>query len=199
MFLLGFGIANVLALYSSNLGAFESCAAKAGVDGWLNKYKNHLTKRKSPNRRYAIESKDKVRHLGKILKCYVQDLRSTTNAKVELIFLIDSSGSVGEEHFIDELKFVKKLLADFTVDKNNTRVSVVTFSSPELVKRRVDHLANADDKHHKCSLLDELHDIGQKYKGGTTYTLGAVLEAKVNTVHHGTSTATRSRSRGNRP
>ena len=180
--IIGLCVVCVMTSTSSSVGLFETCARKAGVEGWLNKYENHLTKHKGRHKyspRYMLDPKDKVRHLGKILKCYVQELRSTVNAKVELIFLIDSSGSVGEEHFIDELKFVKKLLADFTVDQNNTRVSVVTFSSPELVRRQVDHLANADDSHHKCSLLDGLHFIGEGYKGGATFTLGAILEAKV--------------------
>lgn len=49
--------------------------------------------------------------------------------KVELVFLIDASSSVGFDNFQSELKFVKKLLADFTVSFNQTRVAIVTFSS----------------------------------------------------------------------
>ena len=70
-----------------------------------------------------------VNRLGGVLKAYVDELRRTPNRKVELVFLIDNSASVGAEDFQNELKFVRKLLADFTVDQNTTRVAVVTFSS----------------------------------------------------------------------
>lgn len=106
--------------------------------------------------------------------------------QVDLVFLVDSSASVGGAYFKDEIKFVKKLLADFTVDLNTTRVSIITFSSREKVVRHVDHLTNPNDQNHKCSLLmEEIPRI--KYIGGGTYTLGAFLEAKVKrclrTVH----------------
>lgn len=52
---------------------------------------------------------------------------------MELVFLVDSSSSVGATNFLDELKFVKKLLADFTVSYNQTRVAVITFSSQDRV------------------------------------------------------------------
>ena len=67
---------------------------------------------------------------GAVLKRHVQSLRRTVNSKVELVFLVDESSSVGAANFDNELKFVKKLLADFTVDIYTTRVAVVTFSSP---------------------------------------------------------------------
>ena len=123
-------------------------------------------------------SKLKVEHLGELLKRHVENLRRTVNRKAELVFLVDSSASVGAKNFFAELKFVKKLLADFTVDRNTTRVCVVTFSSRSRVVRHIDHLTHPSDTHHKCSLLEEeLPKIG--YTGGGTYTLGAFLEAQV--------------------
>lgn len=53
--------------------------------------------------------------------------------RLELVFLVDSSASVGAENFFNEIKFVKKLLADFAVSYNQTRVAVVTFSSKNKV------------------------------------------------------------------
>ena len=123
-------------------------------------------------------NKSKVQILGEILKRHVLSLRRTPNKKVDLVFLVDSSASVGKENFFNELKFVKKLLADFTVDQDTTRVSVITFSSPSRVVRHIDHMTRPRDTQHKCSLLqEELPKI--KYTGGGTFTLGAVLEAKV--------------------
>lgn len=123
-------------------------------------------------------SRTKLEVFGEILKRHVHELRRTANRKVELVFLVDSSASVGSEEFLNELKFVKKLLADFTVDRHTTRVSVVTFSSKSRVVRHIDHLTHPKDDNHKCSLLEEeLPKI--EYSGGGTYTLGAMLEAEV--------------------
>jgi CUB/sushi domain-containing protein len=127
---------------------------------------------------YKKTSKTKVERLGRLLKANVQRIRNTPNGEVALVFLVDSSASVGQDNFFDELKFVKKLLSDFTVDMNKTRVSVITFSSQSRVVRHVDHLSLPSPSHHKCSLLEEeLPRI--TYTGGATYTLGAVREAQV--------------------
>ena len=112
---------------------------------------------------------------------HIQALKKTANKQIDLIFLVDSSTSVGANNFREEIKFVKKLLSDFTVDVNHTRVSVVTFSSRGRVIRHVDYLADEHKDRHKCSLLEE--DLKKiTYSGGGTYTLGALLEAKVNNI-----------------
>ncbi|PSN51815.1 Sushi [Blattella germanica] len=122
--------------------------------------------------------KSKVEALGEILKKHVNSLRMTENKQVELVFLVDSSASVGAENFESELKFVQKLLADFTVSENTTRVSVVVYSSPNNVVRHIDHISSPSPNKHKCGLLHyELPNI--KYTGGGTYTRGALLEAQV--------------------
>lgn len=122
--------------------------------------------------------KDKVEYLGEILKKYVDALRKTSNGQVELVFLVDSSTSVGMTDFDNELAFVKKLLADFTVDKDTTRVAVITFSSRSRIIREIDHLSHPDNDHHKCSLLEEeLPRIA--YRGGSTHTIDAFREAQV--------------------
>lgn len=71
--------------------------------------------------------KSKLDVLGEVFKKSVDSFKSGKD--IDLVFLIDGSSSVGEENFVSELKFVKKLLSDVTVDFNHTRVSVVTFSS----------------------------------------------------------------------
>lgn len=49
--------------------------------------------------------------------------------RIEMVFLVDSSSSVGKDNFINEISFVKRLLSDFNVSFNYTRVALVTFSS----------------------------------------------------------------------
>ncbi|XP_063877551.1 sushi, von Willebrand factor type A, EGF and pentraxin domain-containing protein 1-like isoform X4 [Scylla paramamosain] len=121
--------------------------------------------------------KSKVEVLGEIFKQHVHGLRQVPNQRIELIFLVDASASVGAENFFNEIKFVKKLLADFAVSYNQTRVAVITFSSKHKVIRHIDHVTQASEQNHKCSLLErELPRI--RYSGGGTYTLGALLEAQ---------------------
>lgn len=81
--------------------------------------------KKNPLENAVIKSKVDV--LGDIFKKSIDSFKNTQ--KLELIFLIDGSSSVGENNFKSELKFVKKLLSDVTVDYNHTRVAIVTFSS----------------------------------------------------------------------
>ncbi|XP_050712143.1 sushi, von Willebrand factor type A, EGF and pentraxin domain-containing protein 1-like isoform X3 [Eriocheir sinensis] len=121
--------------------------------------------------------KSKVDVLGEIFKQHVHRLRQVPNQRIELVFLVDASASVGAENFFNEIKFVKKLLADFAVSYNQTRVAVITFSSRHKVIRHIDHVTQASEDNHKCSLLErELPRI--RYSGGGTYTLGALLEAQ---------------------
>lgn len=125
-------------------------------------------------------SKNKVELLGSVLKKHIHLLRSSSETKLDIIFLVDSSASVGKSNFGNELKFVRKLLADFVVDEDHTKVSVITFSSKRLVLRQIDYITPYHSEKHKCTLIeDDLPTI--KYRGGGTYTLGAFREAKVGT------------------
>lgn len=76
----------------------------------------------------ALGNKSKVDILSKIFKNSVQNLRQKTK-RVDLVFLIDSSSSVGKVNFLSEIRFVKKMLGDFNVSFNYTRVAIITFSS----------------------------------------------------------------------
>lgn len=51
------------------------------------------------------------------------------NKKNDLVFLVDSSSSVGNHNFRSEVKFVRKILNGFNVSWNYTRVAIVAFSS----------------------------------------------------------------------
>lgn len=73
-------------------------------------------------------TKSKFQRSTETFKTSVTRLKKA-HKKIDLVFLIDSSSSVGKSNFQSEIKFVKKVLADFTVSYNNTRVGIVTFSS----------------------------------------------------------------------
>ncbi|XP_038067159.1 sushi, von Willebrand factor type A, EGF and pentraxin domain-containing protein 1-like [Patiria miniata] len=114
---------------------------------------------------------------AEVLKGQVDKLRNTANGQVDLVFLVDSSASVGNTNFFNELKFVKKLLASFEVAEWATRVTVITFASRHRVVANIDHLGEPSPTKHKCSLLNaELPGI--TYVGGGTFTRGAFLLAQ---------------------
>ncbi|KAK9871010.1 hypothetical protein WA026_009970 [Henosepilachna vigintioctopunctata] len=119
--------------------------------------------------------KSKVDVLGEIFKKNVESLKKTS--ELDIIFLIDGSSSVGEDNFWSELKFVKKLLSDVTIDLNHTRVGIITFSSFENVLTNVDEISIPKNLNDKCLLLNK-ELPGVNYTGGETFTLGAFQKAQ---------------------
>ncbi|MBZ3871175.1 Sushi, von Willebrand factor type A, EGF and pentraxin domain-containing protein 1 [Sciurus carolinensis] len=121
----------------------------------------------------AAESK--VERLGQAFRRRVRRLRELSE-RLELVFLVDESSSVGHANFLSELKFVRKLLSDFPVVSTATRVAIVTFSSKNNVVPRVDYISSSRAHQHKCALLSrEIPAI--TYRGGGTYTKGAFQQA----------------------
>ncbi|KAH1026828.1 hypothetical protein HUJ05_000441 [Dendroctonus ponderosae] len=119
--------------------------------------------------------KSKLDVLGEVFKKHVDFFKVTD--KLDIVFLVDASSSVGDGNFKSELKFIKKLLSDITVDYNHTRVAVVTFSSPTNTIKNIDDISDPSKEYNKCLLLnDQLMKI--EYKGGETYTIGAFAKAK---------------------
>lgn len=93
---------------------------------FLNYGDTNLTKLKNEVYENNV-SKTKVEILGEIFKSHIDEIK--LNDKLDVIFLIDSSSSVGANNFDNEIKFVKKLLSDIPVDYNHTRIAIVTYSS----------------------------------------------------------------------
>lgn len=119
----------------------------------------------------------KVERLGRAFRSRVRRLRELSD-RLELVFLVDESSSVGQANFLNELKFVRKLLSDFPVVSTATRVAIVTFSSKNNVVARVDYISTSRAHQHKCALLSrEIPAI--TYRGGGTYTKGAFQQAAV--------------------
>ncbi|GJQ65520.1 hypothetical protein Trydic_g7621 [Trypoxylus dichotomus] len=115
--------------------------------------------------------KNKVEVLGQIFKEKVDEIKAK-HKKLDLIFLIDASSSIGEVNFQNELKFVKKLLSDVVVDYNHSRVAVITFSSSDKIIKTIDEISHPREENNKCLLLKTLIQK-TKFSGGGTYTLGA--------------------------
>ena len=126
-------------------------------------------------------SRAKLQEMAKILRNSVRRLKYDNKRPTELIFIIDSSKSVGDKNFSMMIGFVRSMLSDIEVDTNSTRVSVITYSSPSRVNRHLDYLQpnlrEGYDLRNKCSLKYDLDKI--PYDGGQTYTLGGFLEGQV--------------------
>lgn len=118
----------------------------------------------------------KLKRLGTKFKGSIDKIKEK-HKKIDIVFLVDSSSSVGKENFQRELKFVRKLLSDFLVSYNYTRTAVVTFSSMGKIYRHVDQISEPSPLNDKCSLLNyDLNAIN--FDGGGTYTYGALREAQ---------------------
>uniref|UniRef100_A0AAQ5XF31 Sushi, von Willebrand factor type A, EGF and pentraxin domain-containing protein 1 n=1 Tax=Amphiprion ocellaris TaxID=80972 RepID=A0AAQ5XF31_AMPOC len=128
------------------------------------------------NKHSELESAEsKVERLGQAFKRNVRELREKSSC-LDLVFLVDESSSVGASNFLSELRFVRKMLSDFPVAPEDTRVALVTFSSKTHVVTRVDHISAPKSHQHKCSLFNqEIPAIN--YRGGGTYTKGAFQRA----------------------
>jgi uncharacterized protein YegL len=144
----------------------------------LNNYSEFLNfgEKKLKLKKESLENsiiKSKVDVLGELFKKNIDSFKNF--GKLEVIFLIDGSSSVGESNFRSELKFVKKLLSDVTIDYNHTRVAIVTFSSSAVIN--IDEISEPRKENNKCFLLNKLLNKID-YSGGGTFTLGAFEVAK---------------------
>lgn len=64
----------------------------------------------------------------------------TKHKKIDMVFLVDSSSSVGKENFANEISFVKRLLTDFNVSFNYTRVALISFSSRSKIVSKTSYI-----------------------------------------------------------
>ncbi|KAK5644039.1 hypothetical protein RI129_007884 [Pyrocoelia pectoralis] len=167
------------------IGAFLICFNKVELNkvksekfGSYSTFLNYGDKKLSKLDKNNLENsviKSKVEVLGEVFKTHIDSIKIWP--KLDIVFLIDASSSVGEDNFKSELKFVKKLLSDVVVDFDHSRIAVVTFSSKNSVITNVDEITIPNKENNKCLLLSkELKNI--KYIGGGTYTVGAFGVAK---------------------
>ncbi|TSN12231.1 Sushi, von Willebrand factor type A, EGF and pentraxin domain-containing protein 1 [Bagarius yarrelli] len=121
----------------------------------------------SQNWRNLTESAEsKIERLGQTFRHNLRLLRER-GGHLELVFLVDESSSVGATNFRNELHFVRKMLSDFPVAPEATRVALITFSSKNHVLTRVDYISAPKAHQHKCSLFNkEIPSI--IYRGGGT-------------------------------
>lgn len=99
----------------------------------------------------------------------------------ELVFILDSSGSVDESDFIKSVKFIKFASTIISVSASTTRVAVISYSSCDQIPIWVDYISSPEDKN-KCTFDNDLTVV--EYHAGGTCTAGA-LEVAGNVLRNG--------------
>ncbi|XP_046844438.1 uncharacterized protein LOC124438363 isoform X2 [Xenia sp. Carnegie-2017] len=89
--------------------------------------------------------------------------------KLDLGFILDSSGSVGQSNFRRMKNFVKDLTNFYNIGVHETRVSVLTFASSSRINIRFDQFSN---KRFFDAAVDNIY-----YTDGSTYTASALYLA----------------------
>ncbi|XP_047361548.1 sushi, von Willebrand factor type A, EGF and pentraxin domain-containing protein 1-like isoform X4 [Vespa velutina] len=169
---------NISEFRSSNTFKIQTADGIDLISTIWNHGKEHNNKNQYLDKNFESSNKmirRKADLLSHLLKIHINRLRNETD-EVELVFLVDGSGSIGLNNFRSELNFVKKLLSEFTVEPLTTRVAIVTFGGRRNINRNVDQISKTGRDNHKCYLLNrQLNNIS--YTGGGTYTRGALFEA----------------------
>ena len=87
--------------------------------------------------------------------------------KADVVFVMDSSGSVVLGNFEKAKRFVKKTVGHFNIDRNHTLVSLIEYSSvPNMV-------FNLQDMTDIVSFMEAVDNV--TYSGGGTLTSDALL------------------------
>ena len=92
---------------------------------------------------------------------------SVCQTSVDLVFLLDGSGSVGKSNFEKVRVFVKKVVDFFNIGETGTHVAVVTYESSTHLEFKLDKFVTKSDLRKAIDRVD--------YNGLLTYT-GEALE-----------------------
>ena len=96
----------------------------------------------------------------------VQSPAPPLDCPVDIIFVVDDSGSIGSGNFGTVKSFLRQLVSRLDIDSGNTRVGLVTFSSS------VGTVFNLKDHSTIASLQSAISSLG--YRGGGTNTARAL-------------------------
>ncbi|KAK3094138.1 hypothetical protein FSP39_024610 [Pinctada imbricata] len=102
----------------------------------------------------------------------------------DIVFILDSSGSVGTKNFKKMLNFVKSLVGEFVIGSTHTKVAVLTFGTHVYNQF---HLNKYTTKARIQSAID-----GIKYRRGWTYTYKAIKFAREESFQKGNGARERS-------
>ena len=99
----------------------------------------------------------------------------TAGLRLDLVFIIDSSGSIGSSNFNALKQSIENIVTPLTISRRGTRVAVVQFSTD------VSLLFNLNAHEEKESLLEAIRNI--RYIGGFTDTAEALRLLRTSTLN----------------
>lgn len=84
-----------------------------------------------------------------VIKCCIQKC----SASLDLVIIMDSSGSIGIREYLRQKSFVKLILDRFNVGPTQTRVSIIDFNSKVTVLQDLASFTSLESTH---ALIDSL-------------------------------------------
>ena len=99
----------------------------------------------------------------------LRDELADANKESDILFLLDTSGSLSSYEFQSEKRFVESFLNTVTVSLHTTRIEVIPFANT--ASRYIDGVSAPSLDKHKCSLVEKFKSMPQSINGvgGNTY------------------------------
>ena len=88
----------------------------------------------------------------------------------DVVFALDTSGSIWETDFVQQLEFVKAVVKEFSIGEDKVRIGLITFGT------KVHHQFHLNKFFSKSSILKAIEQV--KYVGGGTHTARAIAHAR---------------------
>ena len=101
----------------------------------------------------------------------LRDELAEANKKSDILFLLDTSGSLSSYEFQTEKRFVESFLNTITVSLHATRIEVIPFA--DTASRYIDGVSAPSLDKHKCSLVEKFNSLPQNINGFGRNTYGA--------------------------
>ena len=101
----------------------------------------------------------------------LRDELADANKKSDILFLLDTSGSLSSNEFHTEKGFVMNFLNTITVSVDATRIEVIPFA--DTASRYIDGVSAPSLDKHKCSLVEKFNSLPQNINGFGRITYGA--------------------------
>lgn len=96
------------------------------------------------------------------------DIQACGGKAADIMFVLDTSGSIRYEDFKKEINFTRDVVSIFDVSSNRTRVGVINFSTKVIEEMGLGEITNKDE------VLERLTPDNIMYQGGGTHTADAL-------------------------
>ena len=93
----------------------------------------------------------------------LRDELADANKKSDILFLLDTSGSLSSYEFQTEKRFVDNFLNTITVSLHTTRIEVIPFATT--ASRYIDGVSVPSSDKHKCQLVEKFNSMPQNING----------------------------------